>query len=225
MEKDIITLGIFAHANAGKTTITENLLYKTGVISQIGKVDSGDTITDSLKIEKERGISVRSALVNFEIGSKKIQLIDTPGHVDFSAEVERSISVLDAAILVISGADGVEAQTYPIWRSLRKKNIPIIVFINKMDRDGADYNKTIKQMQEELNSAFVPIIDVTKNGKNITLKQFSIHSMLEKLGEFDVLHLKRTIYRSRWRICRCGRAFRLRGSSSWKRRRNKGYIL
>ena len=129
--KDILTIGIFAHANAGKTTITENLLYETNVIKNIGRVDTGNTVTDSMKIEKERGITVRSSLVSFDVNGKRVQLIDTPGHVDFSAEVERAINVLDGAILAISGVEGVEAQTYTIWKALREKNIPTIFFINK----------------------------------------------------------------------------------------------
>lgn len=185
MSDNVITLGIFAHANAGKTTITENLLYQAGSIEHVGKVDTGNTVTDSLQVERERGISVRAALTNFNLKSKKVQLIDTPGHVDFSAEVERSISVLDAAILVVSGADGIEAQTYPIWRSLRKKNIPTIIFINKMDREGADYNRLIKYMQEELNPAIVPIVDIKKQGSQLAFSEQTSFQLLENLGEFD----------------------------------------
>ena len=97
-----ITMGVFAHANAGKTTLTEQLLYHTKIIDTLGRVDSGNTTTDSLNVEKERGISVRSSLVTFQLNNKTIQLIDTPGHIDFSAEVERTLNVLDSAIVVIS---------------------------------------------------------------------------------------------------------------------------
>lgn len=120
-DEKVLTLGIFAHANAGKTTITEHLLYHTNVIDCIGRVDSGNTVTDNMKVEQERGITVRDSIVSFKLNNKNIQLIDTPGHVDFSAEVERAINVLDGAVLVISGVEGLEAQTYTIWRALREK--------------------------------------------------------------------------------------------------------
>ena len=150
-DKKVLTLGIFAHANAGKTTITEHLLYHTNIINQIGKVDTGNTVTDNMKIEQERGISVRDSVVSFKLADKTIELIDTPGHIDFSAEVEKAINVLDGAVLVISGVEGLEAQTYTIWRALKEKNVPVIIFINKMDRKGADYKKVIKELQNNLN--------------------------------------------------------------------------
>ena len=156
MKKEkVMTLGVFAHANAGKTTITENLLYDTNVIDKIGRVDNGDTVTDSMKVEKERGITVRSSLVSFDAEGTKVQLIDTPGHVDFSAEVERAINVLDGAVLAVSGVEGIEAQTYTIWNALKEKKVPTIFFINKMDRDGADYEAVLKELKEKLE---VPVI-------------------------------------------------------------------
>ncbi len=142
-DKQVLTLGVFAHANAGKTTITEYLLYHTGVIKNIGRVDLGNTVTDNLKIEIKRSITVRDTLVSFQLNNKTIQLIDTPGHVDFSAEVERAIRVLDGAILVVSGVEGLEARTYTIWHALQEKNIPVIIFINKIDRQGANFNRLI----------------------------------------------------------------------------------
>ena len=126
--KKIATIGIFAHANAGKTTLTENLLYKTGVLSNIGRVDNGNTVTDNLLIEKSRGISVRAGVVTFDYGDKHFQLIDTPGHVDFSAEVVRAVNTLDIAILVLSGVEGIEPQTNIIWNLLQKRNIPTVFF-------------------------------------------------------------------------------------------------
>lgn len=184
--KDILTIGIFAHANAGKTTITENLLYETNVIQNIGRVDTGDTVTDSMKIEKERGITVRSSLVSFEVNGKRVQLIDTPGHVDFSAEVERAINVLDGAILVISGVEGVEAQTYTIWKALRKKNIPTIFFINKMDRQGANFERTLKELKEKLNADVIPLEDIIKeNDLKMSFKELSIEKLMEFLPDTE----------------------------------------
>ncbi len=184
--KDILTIGIFAHANAGKTTITENLLYETNVIQNIGRVDTGDTVTDSMKIEKERGITIRSSLVSFEVNGKRVQLIDTPGHVDFSAEVERAINVLDGAILVISGVEGVEAQTYTIWKALRQKNIPTIFFINKMDRQGADFERTLKELKEKLNTDVIPLEDIIKeNDLKISFKELSTEKLIEFLPDIE----------------------------------------
>lgn len=181
MENKIV-LGIFAHANAGKTTITENLLYKTNNIKKIGRVDTGDTVTDSLKIERDRGITVRDSVVSFDIGEKTVQLIDTPGHVDFSAEVERAINVLDAAILVLSGVEGVEAQTYAIWNALKSKNIPTIFFINKIDREGADFNRVVKEIKEKLGIEVVPLQNVERIDKgNIDITSNTTENMLDFL--------------------------------------------
>ena len=114
--------------------------------------------SDNMKVEQERGITVRDSIVSFTLNNKIIQLIDTPGHVDFSAEVERAINVLDGAVLVISGVEGLEAQTYTIWRALQEKNIPVIIFINKMDRKGANYDKVLAELQNNLK---IPTLTLT----------------------------------------------------------------
>jgi ribosomal protection tetracycline resistance protein len=190
MERDnkkVLTLGIFAHANAGKTTITEHLLYHTNVIDRIGRVDTGDTVTDNMNVEKERGITVRDSLVSFELGNKTIQLIDTPGHIDFSAEVERAISVLDGAILVISGVEGLEAQTYTIWRALQQKNVPVIIFINKMDRRGANYERVVAELHSNLN---IPTITLKKifqseDGSSLKVINSKIEEIIDELSAVD----------------------------------------
>ncbi len=150
MKKQKITLGIFAHANAGKTTITEQLLVKTGIKENLGRVDFGTTTTDNMEIEKQRGITVRAGLVSFETKDKIFQLIDTPGHIDFVPEVEKSATILDMAILVLSGVEGVEAQTKEIYKILEERDIPIIIFINKMDRLGANLTKTVEEIKANL---------------------------------------------------------------------------
>ena len=148
MKDEFSTVGIFAHANAGKTTITESILHKLKVLDSIGRVDSGDTVSDNMSIEKESGISVKATLLTFELEKNKIiQIIDTPCHIDFSSEVDRAISVLDFAILVISAADGLEPQTFSIWKKLQNKRIPVIFFINKVDRDGANYKELLKDLR------------------------------------------------------------------------------
>ena len=176
-----ITIGVFAHANAGKTTVTEQLLKSAGVIQSVGRVDHGNTVTDNLKVEQERGITVRASLVSFSAKKNNYDLIDTPGHIDFVAEVERSISVLDCAIMVVSGVEGVEAQTYQIYKSLIENNIPTVVFVNKMDRFGASLSGVKKDFDTNLHGNFVYINNV--DGGQIV--DFSNDEIAEQLAEID----------------------------------------
>src|SRR6266542_3715220 len=132
-----LNLGILAHVDAGKTSLTERLLYAAGVIDEIGSVDDGSTQTDSLELERRRGITIKSAVVSFVVDDVIINLIDTPGHPDFIAEVERVLNVLDGAVLVISAVEGVQAQTRVLMRTLQRLRIPTIIFVNKLDRGGA----------------------------------------------------------------------------------------
>jgi len=127
-----LNIGILAHVDAGKTSLTENLLFLSQAIKVKGQVDKGTTQTDFLDVEKERGITVRSAVATFDWKNIQINLIDTPGHVDFSSDVERSLRVLDCAILVISAVDGIQAHTETLWKALIKYKIPTIFFVNKM---------------------------------------------------------------------------------------------
>ena len=166
MAKAIRNIGIFAHADAGKTTITENFLFACGKIKLLGSVDKGTTQTDYLKVEKERGISVRSSYTSFEYKDSRINLIDTPGHIDFSADLERSLRITDAAILVISAAEGVQAHTETIWNGLKEKNIPIIIFINKIDRSGADFQIVIEEIEKELTPSLAVINEAINEGDN-----------------------------------------------------------
>ena len=185
-DKKVLTLGIFAHANAGKTTITEHLLYHAKVIDNIGRVDNGNTVTDDMKVEKERGITVRDSIVSFELDDKTIQLIDTPGHVDFSAEVERAINVLDGAVLVISGVEGLEAQTYTIWRALQEKNVPVILFINKMDRKGADFDRVVAELQNNLKVPTMTLKHVKQVADGtLKIEESKIEDILEELSLVD----------------------------------------
>src|SRR5512142_844017 len=133
-----LNLGILAHVDAGKTTLTERLLYAAGVIDTIGSVDAGTTRTDTLALERERGITIRSAVVSFEVAGVVVNLIDTPGRPEFIAEVERALSLLDGAVLVISAVEGVQPQTRVLMRALRRLRVPTLLFVNKIDRGGAD---------------------------------------------------------------------------------------
>ena len=132
-----LNLGILAHIDAGKTSLTERLMYSAGVIGEIGSVDRGSTLTDSLALERARGITIKSAVVSFTLGGTTVNLIDTPGHPDFIAEVERVLGVLDGAVLVVSAVEGVQPQTGVLMRTLRRLRIPTLVFVNKLDRRGA----------------------------------------------------------------------------------------
>ncbi len=137
MLRTTLNLGILAHVDAGKTTLTERLLYAAGVIDELGSVDDGSTQTDSLALERARGITIKSAVTAFEIGPLAVNLIDTPGHPDFIAEVERVLSVLDGAVLVVSAVEGVQPQTRILMRALKRLGVPTLVFVNKLDRRGA----------------------------------------------------------------------------------------
>src|SRR6188508_978992 len=132
-----LNLGILAHVDAGKTTLTERLLHAAGVIDEIGRVDHGTTQTDSLALERQRGITIKSAVVSFVVDGVTVNLIDTPGHPDFIAEVDRVLGVLDGAVLVVSAVEGVQAQTRILMRALQRLHIPTVVFVNKVDRRGA----------------------------------------------------------------------------------------
>lgn len=142
------TIGIFAHVDAGKTTLSEQILYKTGTIFNLGSVDNKNTIFDHDDIEKKRGITIFSDEAHFEMENDKYNIIDTPGHVDFSGEMERIIPAIDCAILVISGVDGIQNHTETVWRILKERNIPVIIFINKCDRESADINKVINDIKD-----------------------------------------------------------------------------
>jgi ribosomal protection tetracycline resistance protein len=159
-----LNLGILAHVDAGKTTLTERLLYAAGIIDEIGSVDKGSTQTDSLALEQKRGITIKSAVVSFEINGVTVNLIDTPGHPDFIAEVERVLNVLDGAVLVISAVEGVQAQTRILMRTLARLRIPTLMFVNKIDRRGAQYERTLEAISEKLTPAVVPMGSTTNLG-------------------------------------------------------------
>jgi len=145
-----LNLGILAHVDAGKTTLTERLLHAAGVIDEIGRVDDGTTQTDSLALERQRGITIKSAVVSFVVDGVTINLIDTPGHPDFIAEVERVLGVLDGAVLVVSAVEGVQSQTLLLFRALRRLRVPTVVFVNKIDRVGADDGRVLDAIARRL---------------------------------------------------------------------------
>jgi len=159
-----LNIGILAHVDAGKTSLTERLLHHTGAIGTLGRVDAGDTRTDTMELERRRGITIRSAVVSFRIGDLRVNLIDTPGHPDFIAEVERALRVLDGVVLVVSAVEGVQAQTRVLMRALTRLRIPVLIFANKIDRAGARDDALLADLTERLGVACVPMSEVDDLG-------------------------------------------------------------
>ncbi|MFB6816666.1 GTP-binding protein [Streptomyces sp. NPDC056347] len=159
-----LNLGILAHVDAGKTSLTERLLHTAGVIDELGSVDDGSTRTDSLALERQRGITIKSAVVSFAVDDTTVNLIDTPGHPDFIAEVERVLNVLDGAVLVVSAVEGVQAQTRVLMRTLRRLRIPTLIFVNKVDRGGAHDTAVLRGIAGKLTPAVLAMGRVVDPG-------------------------------------------------------------
>ncbi len=159
-----VNIGILAHVDAGKTSLTERILFETGIISSIGSVDKGTTQTDTLELERTRGITIKSAVVSFQLGDLKVNLIDTPGHSDFIAEVERSLRVLDGVVLVVSAVEGVQPQTRRLAQAIRAAGLPLFIFVNKIDRIGARGAPLIDDIRKKLAVRVVCMNDVTNIG-------------------------------------------------------------
>ncbi len=155
MKTNKIVAGILAHVDSGKTTLAESMLYISGTIRKFGRVDHKDAFFDSDALERARGITIFSKQAQFFLNDKEICLLDTPGHVDFCAEMERTLQVLDYAILVISAADGVQGHTITLWQLLKRYRIPVFLFINKMDRNGADKGCILIELQKKLDACCI----------------------------------------------------------------------
>jgi len=140
MNNNHLVVGILAHVDAGKTTLAESILYTTGQIRRFGRVDHGDAFLDTYELERSRGITIFSKQAELSLDNKSVTILDTPGHVDFSAEMERTLQVLDYAILVIGGMDGVQGHVLTLWKLLKRYEIPTFIFINKSDQKGFDKN-------------------------------------------------------------------------------------
>lgn len=164
MLRRTLNLGILAHVDAGKTTLTERLLYAAGVIGELGSVNRGTTQTDTLVLERQRGITIRSAVVSFPVGGVTVNLIDTPGHPDFIAEVERVLSVLDGCVLLLSAVEGVQPQTRILMRALQRLHIPTLLFVNKIDRAGADPERVLDAIEQRLTPQIAPMGSVAEAG-------------------------------------------------------------
>src|SRR3989344_5515737 len=197
--KDLRNIGIIAHIDAGKTTTTEAILYRTGLKHKIGAVHEGETTTDWMSQEKERGITITSAAVTCFWKDHKINIIDTPGHIDFTVEVERSLRVLDGAVVVFDGKMGVESQSETVWRQADKYKVPRICFINKINQTGGDFYKSLDSIHHRLNKRAFPIhlpigFEQKVNGvvdlvtmKAYTYKEFTDHELTEGEVPADML--------------------------------------
>ena len=184
-------IGIIAHIDAGKTTTTEGILYRTGLAHKIGAVHDGEATTDWMEQEQERGITITSAAVTCYWEGCHINIIDTPGHIDFTAEVERSLRVLDGAVCVLDGKMGVEAQTETVWRQANKYGIPRIIFVNKINQTGGDFYKSLESVHNRLSKNALPIhlpigfekdingvVDLV-NMKAYTYNDYTDHKLIE----------------------------------------------
>ncbi|GAA3811455.1 tetracycline resistance ribosomal protection protein Otr(A) [Streptomyces coacervatus] len=183
-----LNIGILAHVDAGKTSLTERLLFDHGAIDRLGSVDGGDTRTDDGEIERQRGITIRSAVAAFTVGDTQINLIDTPGHSDFVAEVERALEVLDGAVLLLSAVEGVQAQTRVLMRTLRRLRLPTLVFVNKIDRAGARSAGLLADIRRRLTPYVAPLTDVTgigTAGARVTARSPGDPQLAEALAELD----------------------------------------
>lgn len=176
------TIGVLAHVDAGKTTFSEHILFHTQSIRKCGRVDHKDTFLDSHDIERERGITIFSEQGIFDFNNSTYYLVDTPGHVDFCAEMERAIMIMDYAVILVSAAEGVQGHTKTVWNLLRRYNVPTFFFINKLDRIGADKNRVINEIKKELIEDICPIDVVVENNKG---KVIFTDELIEFISEQD----------------------------------------
>ena len=213
MKSKNIVIGLVAHVDAGKTTLSEAMLYTVGSIRKLGRVDSKDAFLDNYELERARGITIFSKQAILQAGDLKVTLLDTPGHVDFSAEMERTLQVLDAAVLVVSGADGLQGHTRTLWRLLSRYQIPVFLFVNKMDQPGTDKDALMQQLSEELDSGCV---DFSKQWGEAFFESIAMcdEEMLEQFlqtGKVEKEDVKRAVACRKVFPCFFGSALKLLG--------------
>ena len=163
-----ICLALLAHVDSGKTTLSESMLYLSGSIRKLGRVDHKDAFLDTYELERARGITIFSKQAVIQLENTRVTLLDTPGHVDFSAEMERTLQVLDYAILVISAADGIQGHTKTLWRLLARYDIPVFIFVNKMDQNGTDKDAIMAQLKKELSEECIEFCSATNNLEEVS---------------------------------------------------------
>jgi len=208
-----ITIGILAHVDAGKTTLSEGVLYCSGEIRKLGRVDNQNTFLDTDEMERRKGITIFSKQAVLNSGETYITLLDTPGHIDFSAETERTLSVLDYAILVISASDGIQSHTKTLWDLLKKYSIPTFIFINKLDIQGADKNEIIQELKNDFNENFVDFCYINKNefNENIAMCDEDIMQTYLEKGNILTKDIARAIYMGNIFPCFSGSALKMDG--------------
>lgn len=208
-----IVMGILAHVDAGKTTLSEAMLYQSGKIGKLGRVDKKDAYLDIYELERTRGITIFSKQAIFETGGIQITLLDTPGHVDFSAEMERTLQVLDYAILVISGADGVQEHTKTLWRLLELYQIPVFIFINKMDQIGTNRDKLLEELKKQLNDGCIEFEPVKTEDffDQLAMCDESMMETFLKKGHIEDIQIKSAVSERRVFPCFFGSALKLDG--------------
>lgn len=208
-----LVIGIVAHVDAGKTTLSESLLYLSGKIGRLGRVDNKDAYLDTYELERARGITIFSKQAMFEIGETQITLLDTPGHVDFSAEMERTLQVLDYAILVISGADGVQGHTKTLWRLLQTYRIPVFLFVNKMDQKGTDKDKVKKELKKKLDDGCIEFGQVEMDDfyDQLAMCQEIMMEIFLETGDIETSQIQRAVTERKVFPCFFGSALKLEG--------------
>lgn len=214
METNRLAVGILAHVDAGKTTLAEAILYHTGSIRKVGRVDHQDAFLDTYALEKERGITIFSKQAGFQLKEKEIALLDTPGHVDFSAEMERTLQVLDCAILVVSGADGVQGHTETLWRLLRRYEIPTFLFVNKMDQSGTDRQLLLEDIRSHLDENCMDFSLMDEGGEILENLAMCDEQVLEEYletGRIPEREICRMVRERKVFPCYFGSALKLQG--------------
>ncbi len=212
-KKPQICAALLAHVDAGKTTLAESLLYKTGEIRSLGRVDNQDAFLDTYDLERARGITIFSKQVSLHLKDWDITLLDTPGHVDFSAEMERTLQVLDYAVLLINGADGVQGHTETLWKLLKRYQVPTFLFVNKMDQEGTDSAKLLGELKERLSSQCVDFT-VEENEdffeEIATCDEELLEYYLEE-GQVEVSQIRQMICERKLFPCYFGSALKVEG--------------
>ena len=210
-----LTLGILAHVDAGKTTLAESILYLRGSIRKLGRVDHGDAFLDNYELERSRGITIFSKQARLKLGEREVTLLDTPGHVDFSAEMERTLQVLDAAVLVISGADGVQGHVETLWKLLKYYRIPVFLFVNKMDQEGTDRETLLSELKKRLDGNCVDFnqeeTDYAAFAEEAAMSEESLLEEYLESGRLDRETLKKAIAGRKLFPCFFGSALKIQG--------------
>lgn len=212
-----MVIGILAHVDAGKTTLSEAMLYFSGTIRRMGRVDNRDAFLDTYELERSRGITIFSKQAVFSLGGRRMTLLDTPGHVDFSAEMERTLQVLDAAVLVINGMDGVQGHTLTLWRLLKKYGIPVFLFVNKMDQDGTDKEALMKELQGRLSGECIDFTEKLSGGdeqefyENIAMAEEEMLDAFLRQGKIAEEEIRRLVTERKIFPCFFGSALKAIG--------------